>query len=210
MAKVDSLLYIKRYLKTLENVEETECVHSTYYNVGDIKIRVSNHSKKQTKVTNRYDVSIVQAINDTKQYIVTIRGSLGVSIMSLTQVKEFVRNYLLIRQMNKFHIDDFMDDETKELEVKEKGVAVSPPMMEGGMMRNHSTLSVYIKDHFKWYKRNLSDKARRCLRDYIIKKVKTKEEMNKLLNKVGEIVLKKSAKIFQKDEIDILLSSLTL
>lgn len=203
MAKNDSLTYIKRYIKTFEGVEETECVNSTYYKINNLKIRVSNHSKKQTKVTNKFDVSIVQPINDTKQYIVTVRGSLAMNIMNLTQVKEFVRNYILIKQMDKFRIEDYEEDEEKTDTIK------SSSIIDKLTFTDHSRLSVYIKTTFgKWYKRNLSQNARKFLRSYIIENGKSQEETNELLINLSKKVLTNPAKIYSKIELETMLTKL--
>lgn len=201
MAKPDSLLYIKRYLKTFEGVEETECVNSTYFKINNLKIRVSNHSKKQTKVTNKFDVSIVQPMNDIKQYIVSVRGSLAMNVMNLTQVKEFVRNYILIKQMDKFRIDDYEEDEEKK-----EDISKTPSITDSLTFTDPSKLSVYIKTTFgKWYKRNLSQNARKHLREYIIENSKSKEEIDDLLIKLSKVVLTNPTKIYSKNEIEVII-----
>ena len=203
MAKTDSLLYIKRYLKTFDGVKETECINSTYYKIGDIKIRLSNHSKKQTKVTNKFDISVVQPINDTKQYIVTIRGSLAMNIMNLTQTKEFIRNYILIRQMNKFTIEEYSKESIKEKEDKTiddlKDIA-----------RDHSELSVYLSDKYKWYGKQLSNNGKKHLRYYIINNIKDKNDLADLMNGLAERITKRPSKIFSKTEMESLIFSVTI
>lgn len=203
MAKTDSLLYIKRYLKTFDGVEVTECINSAYYKIGNIKIRLSNHSKKQTKVTNKFDISIVQPVNDNKQYIVTIRGSLAMNIMNLTETKEFIRNYILIRQMDRFTIEEYDEETIKETEDKTTIDLKTDDLTD--VTKEHSKLSVYLKHTYKWYSKRLSDNGKKHLRHYIIHNIKNENDLTDLMESLTERINKKPSKIFSKTEIENLI-----
>lgn len=204
MAKNNSLTYVKRYLTTFENVEITECLNSTYFNIDGIKIRISNHSKKQTKINSKYDLSIIQPINDDKQYIIIIKSSLAMLIMDLKGVKEFIRNFILWEKMKKFEIPLYTDDMSE----KEKERVKIDLMRERTLSRIKETdeidkltpsqLGEYLSENYnKWYNDMfLTKESKKLIRKKLVEKKFTIAKMNKYLKtifneKIAEIAKSK-------------------
>lgn len=200
MAKLNSLIYVKRYLLTFENVEVTECINSTYFNIDGIKIRVSNHSKKQTKVNSKYDLSVIQPVNDDKQYIIIIKSSLAMLVMDLKGVKEFIRNFIYIQKMNKFEIplftDDMSDKEKEKVKVDLMREKTLSTIRETDKLDKltPSQLGEYLGENYrKWYNDSfLSKESKKLVRTKLIEKNFTIKEMNKYLQttfktKISEI-----------------------
>lgn len=189
MSKLNSLIYVKRYLQTFENVEITECINSTYYKIDGVKIRVSNHSKKQTKINSKYDLSVIQPINDDKQYIVIIKSSLAMLIMDLKGVKEFIKNFILIQKMNKFEIPLFTEDMTESEKEKtkidlmhERTLSTIKETDRIDMLTSFQ-LGEYLSENYrKWYNDAfLSKEAKKLLRNKLIEMKFTIVEMDKYL-----------------------------
>lgn len=183
MAKNNSLTYIKRFLLTFPNVEVIECINSSYFNIDGVRVRISNHSKKQTKVNNKYDLSVIQPVNDDKQYIVIIKSSLAMLILDLKGVKEFIRNYIFIQQMNKFEIplhneDVLTKDEKKEI-IKDK---VLDRIKDNTKLKSlkSDALGMYLSSFYKeWYNDSKITKlGRKLIRDTLFSKNFTINEMN--------------------------------
>lgn len=202
MAKNNSLTYVKRYLTTFENVEITECLNSTYFNIDGIKIRISNHSKKQTKINNKYDLSIIQPINDDKQYIIIIKSSLAMLIMDLKGVKEFIRNFILWEKMKKFEIPLYTDDMSEKERVKidlmrERTLSRIKETDEIDKL-TPSQLGEYLSENYnKWYNDMfLTKESKKLIRKKLVEKKFTIAKMNKYLKtifneKIAEIAKSK-------------------
>ena len=189
MAKLNSLIYVKRYLLTFENVEVVECLNSTYFNIDGIKIRISNHSKKQTKVNSKYDLSVIQPVNDDKQYIVIIKSSLAMLVMDLKSVKEFIRNFIFIQKMNKFEIPLFTDDMSEKEKEKVKIDLMHEKTLSTIKDTDHidklssTQLGEYLSENYrKWYNDTfLSKNCKKLIRAKLVEKDFTIKEMNKYL-----------------------------
>lgn len=168
---------------TFPNVEVIECINSSYFNIDGVRVRISNHSKKQTKVNNKYDLSVIQPVNDDKQYIVIIKSSLAMLILDLKGVKEFIRNYIFIQQMNKFEIpihneDVLTKDEKREI-IKDK---VLDRIKDNTKLKSlkSDTLGTYLSTFYKeWYNDDKVTKlGRKLIRDTLFSKNFTINEMN--------------------------------
>lgn len=208
MAKLNSLIYVKRYLQTFENVEITECINSTYFNIDGVKIRVSNHSKKQTKINSKYDLSVIQPVNDDKQYIVIIKSSLAMLVMDLKGVKEFIRNFIFIQKMNKFEIPLFTDDmsdkakEKVKIDLMREKTLSTIKETDKIETLSPSQLGEYLGENYrKWYNDTfLTKEAKKLIRNKLVEKKFTIGEMDKYL----KTIFKEKIAEITKSRLDVI------
>lgn len=135
MAKNNPLTYIKRFLKTFDDFREikinTGTTNSQYYAVGEVKFRLSDHVKTTMSEQWRNDISITMPVNQDNIYIIHIAKNLGTLIMNLAQTKEFIRNYILLNNMQKFsykkEAKTISEGEIKPVVVGRKHLIETPP-----------------------------------------------------------------------------------
>lgn len=167
MAKNNPLSYIRRYINSFDNVKIKKGTNSTYHIIDDdIHIRVSNHNKKITKDYNKNDIDIVQAVNNDKLYIITIKYSLGNLILDLNGAKEFIRNFILMKKLNVYS-KAFISFENNT-QSNRFGFIETNKIKEV----DKAMLIIFISEKYKWYS-TMTDGAKRKFKEILF----GKEEM---------------------------------
>lgn len=93
--------YISKYLESLmtkkDKVTNSQTTNSVYYNIGKLKIGISDHFPEAAKIT--CDIRIVNPLNAKTVYLVQVKEGPQILTFNLAGLKTFISNYLYIREI---------------------------------------------------------------------------------------------------------------
>ena len=93
--------WIKKTYKDT-NVDYAVYTKSEYYSLpGGIVIRVSDHFKQS--FDEMYNIQIILSKNNQTVYMVQCENCLHIYTFTCAEVKSFIRNYVMLNEMRKFH-----------------------------------------------------------------------------------------------------------
>lgn len=183
MAKNNPLTYIKKFLdKNYKDSKkiESKSTQSTYYTIGDVKIRLSDHNKTDHK-DNSFDIYIVRAINSDKQYIVSLKDNVSVSVMTLPEVKNFIDSFILINRMQAYQVSKKKNNMSQDLSYRFENDSNKLSDF------NISDIGSYLSMNTTWYKK-FGDNRRRRFRHAICKNLKTVKDMKEYASFIGKYI----------------------
>lgn len=183
MAKNNPLTYIKKFLdKNYKNSTkvESKTTQSTYYTIDDVKIRLSDHNKTDHK-DNSFDIYIVRAINSDKQYIVSIKDNVSMSVMTLPEVKSFIDSFILINRMKSYQVVKKKTTMKQDLSYRFEN--------DNNRLSDFevSDIGSYLSTNTTWYKK-FGDNRRRKFRHTICKNLKTVKDMKEYASFIGKYI----------------------
>lgn len=191
--------HIKKFLSSLEGVEIHEAQDSIYYEIGfsnlrRVRIRLSDHSKKSTSETSKFDITITQPINSDKLWVVTTKNNLTYFLFTYTELKDYIKYYILNVKASKFNVIDTIPDPINPTQPRQRN--------ENAMA--HIKLGCYLNESFNYYQ-HLTSSKRLTLRQFIIQSVLPKNILKKYVEELNksdiDFTIEKSKLIKKLSEI---------
>lgn len=150
-------------------VVQSTTTNSQYYQVGFVKIRISDHFSERV---NCADIQIVIPFNSKTIYLCRINEGVPVMTFTLKELKQFISNYIVIANI-KAHTIDFMkikdkvskeQSERDKAEFQKKSDEITNKQIESELTNNNSSSTLSKLLGF-----NIDDCTIRLLDRYYIK-----------------------------------------
>lgn len=147
--------YITKHLESLmtksDKVQDSQTTSSKYYTIGGILVRVGDHFSTKLKSNKRSpDIDIVNPINASTMYIVQVKEGLNLMYFSLKDLKKFIENYRLIRNIS------------SKQEIAKSNKADREQKLAKVLKTGWNAKSKYLSDNFSKYPL-LTKGAKKCM-----------------------------------------------
>lgn len=155
---------LTKFIESLQKdvkVKESKTTASQYFELGSVKIRVSDHFSN----TNESHIQIINPINSGTLYLVQIKEGMQILSFSFSEVKIFIQNYLWISNIKKSN-----SDVKKEVAKVKKEQAIIKDDMDSGAYRlaNYCKLSPTISKAIGLKTKKLNNKKKKIYREVLV------------------------------------------
>lgn len=153
---------LTKFIESLQKdvkIKESKTTASQYFEVGSVKIRVSDHFSDSSDCS----IQIVNPINSKTLYLVSIKEGKQILSFDFASVKTFIQNYLWISNIKKSNKD-------VQKEVAKAKKAVITDNMDNGAYRlaNYCKLSPTISKAIGLKTKKLNNKKKKIYREMLV------------------------------------------
>ena len=155
---------LTKFIESLQKdvkIKESKTTASQYFEVGSVKIRVSDHFSDSSDCA----IQIVNPINSKTLYLVSIKEGKQLLSFDFASVKTFIQNYLWISNIKKSN-----SDVKKEVRKAVKQSKVITDDMDSGAYRlaNYCKLSPNISKAIGLKTKKLNNKKKKIYREVLV------------------------------------------
>lgn len=153
---------LTKFIESLQKdvkIKESKTTASQYFEVGSVKIRVSDHFSDSSDCS----IQIVNPINSKTLYLVSIKEGKQILSFDFASVKTFIQNYLWISNIKKSNKD-------VQKEVAKAKKAIIKDDMDNGAYRlaNYCKLSPIISKATGLKTKKLNNKKKKIYREVLV------------------------------------------
>lgn len=153
---------LTKFIESLQKdvkIKESKTTASQYFEVGSVKIRVSDHFSDSSDCA----IQIVNPINSKTLYLVSIKEGKQLLSFDFSNVKTFIQNYLWISNIKKSNKD-------VQKEVAKAKKAIIKDDMDNGAYRlaNYCKLSPIISKATGLKTKKLNNKKKKIYREVLV------------------------------------------
>jgi hypothetical protein len=155
---------LTKFIESLQKdvkIKESKTTASQYFELGSVKIRVSDHFSN----TNESHIQIINPINSGTLYLVQIKEGMQILSFSFSEVKTFIQNNLWISNIKKSN-----SDVKKEVRKAVKQSKVITDDLDSGAYRlaNYCKLSPNISKAIGLKTKKLNNKKKKIYREVLV------------------------------------------